>query len=115
VLDEPHLMVTANVLVAPTEEEAEWESGPGRLMVHGIRHGSFEPMRSPEAAAAHPALPAARAMRSNRVAGTPAAAVEQLDDLVTATAADELMISTVAHSLDARLRSLELLTKAWSP
>ena len=114
VLDEPHLMVTANVLVAPTMEEAEWEAGPGRLMVHGIRHGSFEPMRSPEAAAAHPAMPAAMAMRTSRVLGPPAVAVAQLDDLIAATGAHELMVSTVAHGLDARLRSLELLTAAGS-
>jgi luciferase family oxidoreductase group 1 len=114
VLDTPHVIVTANVLVAPTTEEAEWESGPGRLMVHGIRHGSFEPMRSPEAAAAHPALPAALAMRSSRVVGAPAAVVDQLDDLVAATAADELMVSTVTFGLDARIRSLELLADAWS-
>ncbi|MEY2477223.1 MAG: hypothetical protein QOG87_2538 [Actinomycetota bacterium] len=113
VLDRPHVMVTANVLIAATIEEADWESGPGRLMVHGIRHGSFEPMRSPEVAAAHPALPAALAMRSSRVVGTPAAAVDALDALVAATEADELMVSTVAHGLDARLRSLELLATAW--
>jgi luciferase family oxidoreductase group 1 len=114
VLDTPHVIVTANVLVAPTLEEAEWESGPGRLMVHGIRHGSFEPMRSPEAADTHPAMPAARAMRSSRVAGTPTEAVAQLDALVEATAADELMVSSVTFGLDARLRSLELLAEAWS-
>jgi luciferase family oxidoreductase group 1 len=114
VLAAPHVMVTANVLVAPTAEEAEWESGPGRLMVHGIRHGSFEPMRSPEDAAAHPAMPAALAMRTNRIAGTAAAAVEQLDELVAVTGADELMVSTVTHGLEARLRSLELLAATWS-
>jgi alkanesulfonate monooxygenase SsuD/methylene tetrahydromethanopterin reductase-like flavin-dependent oxidoreductase (luciferase family) len=83
-------------------------------MVHGIRHGSFEPMRSPEAAAAHPAMPAAMAMRTSRVAGTPGQVTAQLDALVEATGADELMVSTVTHGLDARLRSLELLTEAWS-
>jgi alkanesulfonate monooxygenase SsuD/methylene tetrahydromethanopterin reductase-like flavin-dependent oxidoreductase (luciferase family) len=83
-------------------------------MVHGIRHGSFEPMRSPDAAAAHPAMPAAMAMRTSRIVGTPDTAVDQLDDLIAATGADELMVSTVAHGLDARVRSLELLAAAWS-
>jgi luciferase family oxidoreductase group 1 len=114
VLAASHLIVTANVLVAPTTEEAERESVPGRLMVHGIRHGRFEQLHSPDDAAAHPAAPAALAMRSNRIVGTPAAAVDQLDDLLRATVADEVMISTVAHGLDARLRSLELLASAWN-
>ncbi|MEY2566782.1 MAG: hypothetical protein QOE35_1311 [Actinomycetota bacterium] len=114
VLDEPRVMVTANVLVAPTDTEARWEAGPGRVMVQGIRSGRFEPLVSPEVAAAHPAMPAARAMPSQRIVGTPVHAVERLDELVAATDADELMVSTVAHGLDARLRSLELLADAWS-
>jgi luciferase family oxidoreductase group 1 len=39
--DTPHAIVTANVLVAPTDEEAEFEAGPGRLMIHAIRTGRF--------------------------------------------------------------------------
>lgn len=114
VLDEPHVLVTANVLVADTAEEAAFQAGPGRLMVFGIRTGRFEPLRSPEDAAAHPDLPAALAVRSNRVQGTADEAVARLDDLVAATGADELMVSTVAHALDVRLRSLELLAEAWA-
>jgi luciferase family oxidoreductase group 1 len=114
VLDEPHAMVTANVLVAATEEEAEWEAGPGRLMVHGIRTGRFERLRSPEAAASHPDITAARSTRSNRIMGTPASVVSQLEALVDASGADELMVSTVAHDLEVRVRSLELLATAWA-
>lgn len=114
VLERPHLIITANVLVAPTHEEAHWEAQSGRLMVHGIRTGRFEPLRSPEDAAAHPHMSAARGMPSNRVVGAPDAVVEQLDELVDTTGADEVMVSTVAYGLDVRLRSLELLAAAWS-
>jgi luciferase family oxidoreductase group 1 len=113
VLDAPHVLVTANVLVADTAEEAAFQAGPGRLMVHGIRTGRFEPLRSPEDAAAHPDLPAALAMRSNRIQGAPEEVVAGLDALVAATGADELMVSTVAHGLATRLHSLELLAEAW--
>jgi luciferase family oxidoreductase group 1 len=115
VLSAPHAIVTANVLVAPTEEEAAHEAAPGRLMVYGIRTGRFQPLRSPADAAVHPDLPAALAMRSNRIVGTSEAAVAALDDLVAASQADELMVSTVAHGLPARVRSLELLADAWGP
>jgi alkanesulfonate monooxygenase SsuD/methylene tetrahydromethanopterin reductase-like flavin-dependent oxidoreductase (luciferase family) len=114
VLDEPHVIVTANVLVAPSDEEAAWEAAPGRLMVLGIRTGRFEPLVSPETAANHPDLSAALAMPSNRIVGSPSTAVEALDALVQATGADEIMVSSVAHSLESRLRNLELLASAWA-
>ncbi len=114
-LDRPHTIVTANVLVAATDEEAERQSRPGRLMSHGIRTGRLLPLLSPEEAEAHPDLPAALAMPSNRVVGAPAGAIEALDELVEATGADELMVSTVAHDLAVRVESLELLVAAWSP
>lgn len=114
VLDEPHALVTANVLVAPTDEAAERRSWPGRLMSHGIRTGRLAPLLSPEEAEAHPDLPAALAMPSTRVVGSPATAVRQLDDLVAATSADELMVSTVAHTLEDRTESLDLLASSWA-
>ena len=112
-LPAPHVIVTANVLVADTEDEAEWEAGPGRVMAYDIRSSRFAPLLPPEAAAAHPHLPAAQAAPSNRIVGTPAAALAALDRLVAATAADEIMVTTVAYVLATRLRSLELLASAW--
>jgi luciferase family oxidoreductase group 1 len=112
-LAQPHAIVTCNVLVAPTDEEAEWEAAPGRVMVYGIRTGRFAPLLDPETANAHPDLPAARTMPSNRIAGSPSTATERLEDLRAATDADELMVSTVAHSVGVRLRSMELLAEAW--
>ncbi|HEX3623603.1 MAG TPA: LLM class flavin-dependent oxidoreductase [Acidimicrobiales bacterium] len=114
VLDAPYAIVTANVLVAATDEEAEWEAAPGQLMVHAIRRGRFEPLVSPEVAATHPLIGAARAMPSNRIVGAPATALRQLDDLVAAAAADEIMVSGAAYELRARVRSLELLAEAWA-
>jgi luciferase family oxidoreductase group 1 len=114
VLSAPHVIVTANVLVAATDAEAERESNPGRLMIYEIRTGRLSALRSPEAAASHPSLAAARAVPSKRILGSPATVVAQLDALVAASGADEIMVSTVAHSLETRLRSLELLTEAWS-
>jgi luciferase family oxidoreductase group 1 len=114
VLERPHVIVTANVLVADTDEEAQWAAGPGQLMVHLIRHGRFAPLLEPGAAAVHPEMARARAAPSNRVVGSPPTAVSQLDALLSATMADELMVTTAAHGLDTRLRSLELLSTAWA-
>lgn len=113
VLDEPHTVVTANVLVAETDDEAERQSLPGRLMSHGIRTNRRGPLLSPDEAAAHPDIDAALAMPSNRVVGSPSTVVAKLEDLVEATSADELMASTVAHDLDVRMTSYELLAASW--
>ena len=113
VLDAPHTIVTASVLVATTDEEAEWEAAPGRLMSHGIRTGRREPLVSPDAAASHPLLPAALAMPSNRIVGSVATALPLLDELVLATGADEVMVSTTTFDLEPRLQHLALLSGAW--
>jgi hypothetical protein len=41
-------------------------------------------------------------------------AVGALDELVEVTGAYEIMVSAAAHSLDSRLRNLELLASAWA-
>ena len=110
---EPHMIVTANVLVAETDAEADFQAGPGRLMAYRIRSGRFDPLLSPEAAAAQPDMVAAGNAPTNRVTGSPSTALAQLDRLLSATGADELMVTTVAYGLDTRLRSLELLVAAW--
>lgn len=115
VLDRPYAIVTANVLVAPTAEEALWLAGSGQLMTYAIRSGRFIPLLPPERAAEHPDLPTARQMPSNRIVGTPDDVVAELAELVEITAANELMIFTAAYGLEQRVRSLQLLAEAWQP
>ncbi len=123
VLAEPYLLITANVLAADTVEEAERLAAPGRLMSRNIGRGRFEPLRSPANALAE--LETApdpvnrlgfrpRRERSGRIAGTAAQAVGFLDELVAATGADEVMVSTVAFDVDTRIHSVELLMGAWN-
>ena len=123
VLAEPHLLITANVLVAATEDEAQIQAAPGRLMSRNIRRGVHEPLRPPDEAMAMLAEPdkppvsllgiQPRQEPSGRFAGTPDAAVAFLDDLVKRTDADEVIVSTVAYDVETRLHSVELLAEAW--
>jgi luciferase family oxidoreductase group 1 len=113
VLGQPYVIVTANVLVAATDEEADWHAGPGRLMSYRIRSGRFAPLLAPDVAAAEPDAAAARSAPTNRITGSPGTAGDRLDRLVAVTRADEIMVTTVAFHLDARLRSLELLAEEW--
>ena len=113
VLAQPYAIVTAAVLTADTDEEAAWFAAPGQLMSFGLRTGRRIPILSPQAAATHPDLPAARALPTNRIVGTPGAVVARIEELARATAADEIMVFPFTHGIDERIRSLELLAQAW--
>ncbi len=113
VLDEPYAIVSANVLVAATTEEADWIAGPARIVLLGRHKGRFEQMQPPDVAAAHPSMDEARALPSHRIIGTPADAVERLEELASLTHAAEVMVSTVTYDVAERVASLELLANAW--
>ncbi len=122
VLDEPKLLITANVLVADTEAAARRLAAPGRLMSRNIARGVFSPLRPPDDALAElESAPEPTNLlgvrppreRAGRIAGTADEVVTHLDELVAATDADEVMVSTVAYDVDTRLHSVELLAKAW--
>ena len=117
VLDEPRVMVAVSVICAPSTEEATWLSGSSKLSIVQMRTGRPGQLPSPEEAALHEFTPieteiAAEAMATH-VIGDPEAVVDGLSALLERTQADEFMISTRLHSLEARITSYELLGEAW--
>ncbi|MGI9052580.1 MAG: LLM class flavin-dependent oxidoreductase [Ilumatobacteraceae bacterium] len=112
-LAEPWTIVTAGVLAAQDAEEAEHLAGPARLAVMAIRTGRPVALLTPDQAAVHPDLPIARQMPSNRLVADPEQVVAGLRELADRTGADELMLSTMAHGLPERVRTLELVRAAW--
>ncbi len=113
VLDQPSLLVTASVLSADTEEEAERLSAPNRLRRLGLRTGRLLPLLTPEEALAHPSYPQARALDTAALVGTADTVSEGLRILAERTHAVELMLFTSTHALADRLHSFELVAKAW--
>lgn len=116
-LNEPKVMVGVSVLCAPTEEEARWISGPAALSTVWLRAGRLSRMPSPEEAAAYDYSLAEQALvdhtlRTHAI-GTPDVVRAALDALQQRTQADELIISTRAHSYETRLQSLRLVAQAW--
>jgi luciferase family oxidoreductase group 1 len=113
VLDAPHLMVAVSVICAPSDEEARWLSGSSALSILGMHTGRPGPLASPEEAAAYDFTSTERQLvdtvMATHVIGDPAHVSAGLSALVERTGADELIISTRLHSLDARLLSLELV------
>jgi luciferase family oxidoreductase group 1 len=112
-LQQPYAIVTASVLTADTDEQAAWFAAPGQLMTLAIRTGRVIPLLPPQIAAEHPDLTTARQYPSNRIVGAPSTVVARLEGLLAETAADEIMIFTLTHGIDERIRSLELLAHAW--
>ena len=101
-LEQPYAMVTVQAVCAPTTTEAERIALPAALSFLRLRQGRPGPLPTPEQAAAHPWSPEERAFvaqrRAGQAIGGPDTVREALAKLLAATAADELMLSTLVHS-----------------
>jgi alkanesulfonate monooxygenase SsuD/methylene tetrahydromethanopterin reductase-like flavin-dependent oxidoreductase (luciferase family) len=114
----PHVLVSADVVVAEDDATARHLASPYGLWVHSIRSGKGAiPVPTPEDAAAHAWTEEERALVEDRIhtqfAGSPQTVVDQLKVLQQATGADELLVTTITHDHQDRVRSLELLAEAW--
>ncbi|SDO82527.1 LLM class flavin-dependent oxidoreductase [Actinacidiphila guanduensis] len=119
VLDRPYVLVSADVVVAEDDATARHLASPYGLWVHSIRSGRGAiPFPSPEEAAQHAWTPQERALVEDRVrtqfVGSPETVVARLRALQAATQADELLLTTITHSHEDRVRSQSLLASAWS-
>lgn len=116
VLDEPYVVVSADVLVAETDSEAERLGTPFAHWVGSIRsgHGAIpypnpdrlEPLPSEQAALIEDRI-------ATRFVGSAATVAEKLDSLQRATGANELVVTTITYDHQDRLRSYELLAEQW--
>jgi luciferase family oxidoreductase group 1 len=116
-LDAPHAMVAVSVVCAPDEEEARWLAGPSGLSMLQLRTGRPAPVSSPEEAAAYRYTDQERAIidasTSSHLIGDPDQVHRGLVALEERTRADEIMISTRAHSYEARVQTLSLVAAHW--
>jgi luciferase family oxidoreductase group 1 len=114
----PHAILGIAAVVAETDAEADRLAGTIDLNFVRRRKGEYLPLASAEDAAAYPYTAQERdAIRRNRervFAGSPATVRQRLAPLIEATAADELMITTMIYDHAARKRSYELLAEAFA-
>ena len=110
-LERPYAMVAAAVICAETDERARFLAGSGALSFLRLRSGRPGPMPSPEEAAAHPYTELERTFVEDRLAsqiiGSPETVQRGIAELVDATRADELMITTMVFDPADRLSSFE--------
>ncbi|HKU35097.1 MAG TPA: LLM class flavin-dependent oxidoreductase [Paenarthrobacter sp.] len=118
ILQEPHVIVSADVLVAPDEFSARRLARGYAQWVHGIRSGQGAvPYPSPEDATEFTLDAEAEALVKDRLdtrfVGDPHQVSENLRTLQRATGAQELLITTIAHDPADRENSYQLLAEAW--
>ena len=116
-LTRPHLILTVNALVAPTDAEADALAGTLDLWAVRRAQGLFAPLPSLEDAKNHPWTRQEREFvmdyHTKIFVGSPATVRARLDTLVAATGAGELMVTTMAHDHALRKRSYTLLGEAY--
>jgi alkanesulfonate monooxygenase SsuD/methylene tetrahydromethanopterin reductase-like flavin-dependent oxidoreductase (luciferase family) len=118
-LDRPYVAVSADVVVAADEATArELAAGYGPW-VRSIRtaEGAI-PYPTPAEARARTWTEADRDLVADRVdtqfVGSAAQVADQLERLRDATVADELIITTITHDHEDRVRSYQLLAEEWA-
>ena len=116
VLDKPYAMVAAAVVAADDDEHARYLAGPSGLSFLRLRSGKPGLFPSPEEAAAYEYSDLERLFIEDRarsmIIGGPDTVARGVAELLEKTQADELMVTTMLHDHNDRLRSYELLTKA---
>jgi alkanesulfonate monooxygenase SsuD/methylene tetrahydromethanopterin reductase-like flavin-dependent oxidoreductase (luciferase family) len=117
-LDRPHVMVSADVVVADDDETARELAIPYGQWVLDIKAGrGARSYVTPEQARARIWTDQERAGVADRLAtqfvGSPATVARRLCTLATVTGADEVLVTGVTAEHGDRVRSHELLAKHW--
>lgn len=126
---EPEATIAIGVICAPTQEEAELLHASVRLLQRRIRMDDRRPVARPEDALreleAGPAIPnpllpfsvgaleQPEAEFPRYVVGTPERVAEELTAIARELETGELIVNTITHSHEARLRSYTLLAEAF--
>ncbi|MEQ8719173.1 MAG: LLM class flavin-dependent oxidoreductase [Acidimicrobiales bacterium] len=115
--DAPYSSIGVGVVCADDAERARWLAGPSALAFLKLRMGRPSVLPTPEEAAAYGYSDAERAFVEDRIStmvvGDPDQVRAGLEELAARTGVDELMVTTMVHGAEDRLRSYELLAEVW--
>jgi luciferase family oxidoreductase group 1 len=113
----PHAILAVAVICAETEERARYLAWTLDLSWVRLRTGRLGPLPTPEEAMAYPYTPQERAaLREYRdlvIVGDPATVRARIEAQLAEIEVEEVMISTMIHSHEERLRSYELVAEAF--
>jgi alkanesulfonate monooxygenase SsuD/methylene tetrahydromethanopterin reductase-like flavin-dependent oxidoreductase (luciferase family) len=117
-VERPYGILGVAVVCAETDAEAERLASSIDFNWLRREHGEYRPLPSPEEAAAYAYTERDRlrieANRRRLFVGSPATVKARLGELVAATAADEVMVTSAIYDHAARRRSYELLAEAFA-
>jgi alkanesulfonate monooxygenase SsuD/methylene tetrahydromethanopterin reductase-like flavin-dependent oxidoreductase (luciferase family) len=115
---EPHSLLCVSAICAESDAEAERLAASIDLRRLNMDHGVNSPVPSYEEARTYPYTEADRRRiahnRRRLVLGGPGTVRARLLDLAQEAEADELMVVTITGDYDSRLKSYELLAKAFN-
>ncbi|MFE4960276.1 LLM class flavin-dependent oxidoreductase [Streptomyces sp. NPDC056653] len=118
-LEEPYAIVSVGTICMETDELAQRYHNAARISMVRAMSGEPGPLLSPEEIEATPDGPWDPAQDdyvsevfSHHIVGSPATVKAGLEDLAKRTGANELMIATIMHGYENRLRSYELTAEA---
>jgi luciferase family oxidoreductase group 1 len=114
--ERPHVILAVSVVCAETAERADHLAASMDLSWVRLQRGELGRLPSPEEALSYPYTPVERAVVRNHralvITGDPAMVRARIEAMVAETGADEVMVSTMVHSHEERLRSYELVAEA---
>ena len=116
-IEKPRTMVGVNLVVADTDEEAQRQFTTLQQMFLGVVTGQrkkIQPPRPIEEIAPEQLLAQVDQTLSIKAVGSPTTVVRQLEEIVAATGADELILTAYYYDPADRLHALELLAAAWA-
>jgi luciferase family oxidoreductase group 1 len=117
VLDKPHAILALSVFCADTEEAAQRMASSMLLSFVQLRTGRPGRMPSPDKAMTHVYTREEQTIvaffTKLQIVGTPEQVRARIEDAVTQTGADEVMIATHAYDAAARIRSYDLVGQAF--
>jgi luciferase family oxidoreductase group 1 len=117
-LRQPYLLVSFNVAVARTYDEAACRASSMQMLALAIRSGRPVPLQPPDEAfyvnLSRENRRAVDTVLRHSAVGTPHAVTEKLRSLIAETGADELILFSPIFDPEARLESYTLLARAWA-
>lgn len=116
-LRQPESSVAVFVICADSDEQAEWLRKSRDLWLLRLRKGELGPIPTPEEADAYAYTEHDRWMleanRGRSIAGSPETVKNEIEALAARYSVDEVIVVTICHDFQARLRSYELLARAF--
>jgi luciferase family oxidoreductase group 1 len=112
-----HVILGVSAICAPTDDEADFLATSTDLGWVRLHRKEFAPVPSPEEASRYVYNSQERAIvEANRLRhfiGTPPRVASMIRHAIDGTEVDEIMVTTMIHGREERLRSYELLAAEW--